>query len=216
MSRAPIKHKFILKLQAFTWRRLTARNQRRAHGPSAGANGMRPRRCSAKQRDEFALKLSLFWADRHFAVGRFLPLDRADYLDHAIVLTERERLLPARPTLDEIRTYLGGAPFSSWTENAQRFTAMDVLTPGDHKAYIRALLYPARLVYSWTTGQMASNDEAVVFTCEHRPPGLDTDLLTRALAYRQAAADPDALFPARAVLPDQVRSCTQFLTDSTS
>jgi predicted nucleotidyltransferase len=162
------------------------------------------------------LKLSLFWADRHFAVGRFPPLDRADYLDHAIVLTERERLLPARPTLDEIRTYLGGAPFSSWTENAQRFAAMDVLTPGDHKAYIRALLYPARLVYSWTTGQMASNDEAVVFTSEHRPPGLDTDLLTRALAYRQAAADPDALFPARAVLLDQVRSCTQFLTDSTS
>jgi len=162
------------------------------------------------------LKLSLFWADRHFVAGRLPPLDRTDYLDHAIVLTEWERLLPARPTLDEVRIYLGGAPFSNWAENAQRFAVMDVLTPSDHKAYIRALLYPARLVYSWTTGQMASNDEAVAFTCQHRPPGLDTDLLTRALAYRQAAADPDALFPARVVLPDQVRSCTQFLTDSTS
>jgi len=80
------------------------------------------------------LKLSLFWADRHFVAGRLPPLDRTDYLDHAIVLTERERLLPARPTLDELRIYLGGAPFSNWAENAQRFAVMDVLTPSDHKA----------------------------------------------------------------------------------
>src|SRR5262249_26319490 len=80
------------------------------------------------------------------------PLDRTDYLDHAIVLTERERLLPARPTLDELRIYLGGAPFSNWAENAQRFAVMDVLTPSDHKAYIRALLYPARLVYKLDHG----------------------------------------------------------------
>jgi hypothetical protein len=86
----------------------------------------------------------------------------------------------------------------NWTENAQRFAAMDVLSPSDHKAYIRTLLYPSRLVYSWTTGRMASNDDAVAFTCEHRPPGLNTDLLTRALAHRQAGSDPDALFSARA------------------
>jgi predicted nucleotidyltransferase len=140
------------------------------------------------------LKLSLFWTDRHFVIGRFPPLDRADYLDHAIVLTEREHLLPVRPTIEEIRAYLSGAPFSNWAENAQRFAAMNT--------YIRTLLYPSRLVYSWTTGRMASNDDAVAFTCEHRPPGLDTDLLTQALAYRQAGADADTLFPARTVLPD--------------
>jgi predicted nucleotidyltransferase len=162
------------------------------------------------------LKLSLFFADRHFVIGRFPPLDRADYLDHAMVLTEREHLLPVRPTLEEVRSYLGGAPFSNWTENAQRFAAMDVLTPSEQKAYIRTLLYPSRLVYSWTTGRMASNDDAVAFTCEHRPPGLDTDLLAQALAYRQTGTDPDALFPARTMLPDQVRSCTRFLADSAS
>ena len=31
-----------------------------------------------------AAKLSLFWADRAFAAGRFPPLDRVDYLDHAV------------------------------------------------------------------------------------------------------------------------------------
>ena len=38
-------------------------------------------------------KLSLFWSDRRFTTGRLPPLDRSDYIDHAIVLTERERVL---------------------------------------------------------------------------------------------------------------------------
>src|SRR5579864_4232511 len=46
-------------------------------------------------------KLSLFWTDRHFSLGRFPPLDRIDYLDHAVTLVERERERPARPTLEE-------------------------------------------------------------------------------------------------------------------
>ena len=172
-------------------------------------------RSLAAERDAaLGQKLSLFWSDRHFTIGRFPPLDRADYLDHAMVLTERERIRPAPPTRDEIRLYLKGAPFANWMENADRFAAMDVLTPSDHKAFIRTLLYPARLVYSWTTGRMGSNDEAVAFTCEHPPPGVNTDILTKALAYRRAAADPDALFPARTVLPDQVKCCTQFISQS--
>lgn len=171
-------------------------------------------RSLAAERDvALGQKLSLFWSDRHFNIGRFPPLDRADYLDHAVVLTERERVRPGRPTRDEIRLYLRGAPFANWTENADRFAGMDVLTPSDHKAFIRTLLYPARLVYSWTTARMSSNDEAVAFTCEHSPPGVNTDILTKALAYRRAAADPDALFPAR-TLPDQVKSCTQFISQS--
>jgi hypothetical protein len=109
---------------------------------------------------------------------------------------------------------LKGSPFSTWTENAHRFAQIDALTPGDHKAFIRTLLYPARLVYSWTTGRMASNDKAVTFVCEQRPLGMNTDILTKALACREAAADPDALFPARTMLPEQVKSCIRLVTDS--
>jgi predicted nucleotidyltransferase len=157
-------------------------------------------------------KLSVFWSDRRFSTGRFPPLDRTDYLDNAIALSERERVLPARPTLDEIRLYLKGAPLSNWAESARRFAAMDVLRPGDHKAFIRALLYPARLVHSWTTGRLASNDNAVAFTCENRPLGMDSAILCSALAYRRAAADPDPLFPERGVLAHQVESCIRFVT----
>jgi hypothetical protein len=158
-------------------------------------------------------KLSVFWSDRGFTIGRFPALDRVDYLDHAVVLTERERVLPVRPTLDEIRVYLSGAPFANWTENAHRFAGMSALAPGDHKLFIRTLLYPARLVYSWSRGLMGSNDDAVAFICDHSPPGMNTDILTRALTYREAAADPDDLFPARKILPDQVKSCIQAIAD---
>jgi hypothetical protein len=48
-------------------------------------------------------KLSVFWADRHFGLGRFPPLDRIDYLDHAVVLMEQERARPVRPALEEIQ-----------------------------------------------------------------------------------------------------------------
>jgi predicted nucleotidyltransferase len=170
------------------------------------------RALAAKEDAALSRKLSVFWADRHFKTGRLPPLDRVDYLDHAIAISERERVRPTRPTLDEIRAYLSGAPFATWAENAERFAKSDALAPGDHKAFIRTLLYPARLVYSWSTGCMGSNDEAVTFTREFRLPGLNTDILAQALAYRQAGDDPDALFPARAVLRDQHNSCIRFMT----
>jgi predicted nucleotidyltransferase len=52
-------------------------------------------------------KLSVFWTDRHFSLGRFPLLDRIDFLDHAIVLMEQEHVRPVRPALEEIQRYLG-------------------------------------------------------------------------------------------------------------
>jgi hypothetical protein len=44
-------------------------------------------------------KLSIFWTDRHFSLGRFPPLDRVDYLDYAVALLERQRVRPVRPAV---------------------------------------------------------------------------------------------------------------------
>src|SRR5215467_3234064 len=74
-------------------------------------------------------KLSVFWSDRGFTMGRFPPLDLIDYLDRAVVLTERERVLPLRPTLEEIHGYLSRAPFTNWAESAHRFAGMSTLAP---------------------------------------------------------------------------------------
>src|SRR5271169_6329112 len=48
---------------------------------------------------DWGAKLSVFWTDRHFSLGRFPPLDRIDYIDHAVVLMARERVRPVRPAL---------------------------------------------------------------------------------------------------------------------
>lgn len=157
-------------------------------------------------------KVSVFWTDQHFSLGRFPPLDRIDYLDHAVTLMERERVLPARPALEEIRRYLRGAPFADWAERARSFVAAETLEPKDRKAYLRTLLYPGRFCYSWTTGLMGSNDDAVAFLSARHAAGLDVSLIARALRCRQSAADPDALFPARKVLPSQIDACAALLS----
>jgi hypothetical protein len=156
---------------------------------------------------ELAPKLSLFWSNRNFSVGRFPPLDRVDYLDHAVTLVEAERVNPARPSLDEIRTYLSGAPFAGWAARVAHFSDLDHLASNDHKPYLRAILYAARFIYSWQTGRMASNDAAVVFLRTGRPAGLDLELVERALDCRHRAADPGELFDHRHKLPDLVNVC---------
>jgi hypothetical protein len=67
-------------------------------------------------------------------VGRFPPLDRIDYIDHAVVLAE--------------------APFASWTDQARRFATSETLEPK---------VTSGRFCYSWMTGRMGSNDDAVAF-----------------------------------------------------
>jgi predicted nucleotidyltransferase len=156
-------------------------------------------------------KVSAFWTDRHFGVGRFPPLDRLDYLDRPVVLAERERVKPARPALQEIRDYLRGAPFADWSTRAKVFASAGALDAKDRKAYLRALLYPARLCFSYLTGLMASNDDAVAYLRAQTSSKLDMDVIERALQCRRAAADPDSLFDLRRRLPAQVEACAALL-----
>jgi predicted nucleotidyltransferase len=162
---------------------------------------------------ELAAKLSIFWTDRTFSAGRFPPLDRADLLDHGVALMERERVRPAWPGLAEVRSYLTGKPFEGWAQGAAQFAALDTLEPKSHKPYLRAHLYPARFVYSFMTGRMGSNDDAVEWLKDRAPPGLDVALIAAALDCRRAAADPDMLFPARGVLPRQIAACAALVAE---
>jgi predicted nucleotidyltransferase len=177
--------------------------------------GLSPQALDRLRREALALsadwgpKVSIFWADRHFSVGRFPPLDRIDYLDHAVALMERECVRPPRPTLEEIHNYLGGAPFANWAERARSFAAAETLEPKDHKAYLRTLLYPARFCYSWKTGLIGSNDDAMVFLRKKDIAGIDIGLIEAALQCRQSVADPDAL---RKVLPSQIDACAALLS----
>jgi len=160
---------------------------------------------------DWAPKVSVFWANRDFSLGRFPPLDRIDYLDHALALFERERVRPARPTLEEVRNYLRGVLFANWADRARSFAEAETLEPKDHKPYLRTLLYPGRFYYSWKTCLIGSNDDAVGFLEKTPLAGLDVSLIKRALQCRESAADPDALFSARTVLPAQIDACDRLL-----
>jgi hypothetical protein len=162
---------------------------------------------------EWGPKISVFWADRRFSIGRLPPLDRLDHLDRALVLTERERVRPPRPMLNEIRAYLRGDPFANWAERCRLFAAATMLDAQGRKAYLRALLYPARFCYGYMTGQMGSNDDAVAFLHEQAPAGLDLASIDRALQCRHAGADPDSLFSLRCVLPAQVDACAALIEE---
>jgi hypothetical protein len=72
-----------------------------------------------------AARLSLFWADSRFMVARFPPLDRIDYLDHAVSLVEQRHVVPARPTLSEVRAYLRAEPLRSWSQSVLRFSTLE-------------------------------------------------------------------------------------------
>jgi predicted nucleotidyltransferase len=183
-----------------------------AADPLAPEELERMRELAAGASGELAAKLSIFWADRWFRAGRFPPLDRVDYLDHADPILERERVQPERPSLNDIRDYLRGAPFERWVAQVRHYTALPAFPSGEHKPYLRCLLYPARLLYSWNTGALASNDDAVEFLHRHPVPQLDLDLIRRALRSRQEARDVDHLFPERSKLNHQYSVCADIIS----
>lgn len=156
---------------------------------------------------DLAPKLSLFWSDRDFTIGRFPPLDRLDYLDHPRPLVEHRHVAPPRPSLADVRAYLRGQPLASWREQVARILALTALDDTMCKRYLRALLYTARFLFSWHTCRMASNDDAVAFLHAEPQPGIDLDLIDRALACRMANRPSDELFEERGKLAGLLAVC---------
>jgi len=161
---------------------------------------------------DLAHRVSLFWSDCEFSKGRFPPLDRLDYIDHAVVLEEVEKVAAPKPDLEEIRTYLRGTPFEQWAERGTVFSTHSTLDPDDRKSYLKTHLYPARFAFSWITGKIGSNDTALEYLHAHPVDGLYMELLDRALACRHAAADPDSLFDDRGTLPAQYQACAKLIS----
>jgi predicted nucleotidyltransferase len=157
----------------------------------------------------FAERLSLFWADENFSAGRFPPLDRIDYLDHGVPLLERRRAMPVRPVLPEVQSYLGAEPLQNWSRQAMRFSSLEELTAEDHKGYLRTLLYPARFLYSWETGKVASNDDAVAYVERRNLIGSDIDIVVRTLRCRNDGTDPALLFLERQKLRRLLSICNE-------
>ncbi len=158
-----------------------------------------------------AYKVSLFWSDSEFSVGRFPPLDRLDYIEHAIALKEDKKVIAPKPDIAEIRDYLRGVPFEQWANRGTIFSRQSELDLNDRKSFLKTHLYPARFAFSWITGQIGSNDTALEYLHDNPIEGLDMILIDRALACRHAAVDPDILFDDRTSLPAQYQACAQLM-----
>ena len=161
---------------------------------------------------EYGKKLSVFWGNPECSWGRLPALDRLDLLDHGVPLLNNCRAAFRRPTNEEIRQQPSQTIERSWKPNIQELRQLKRLEPKDRKPYIRAILYPARLIYSWDNLAVDSNDRAVEYLRNVRPSGLDLIPIQTALACRREECSAEEVFSLGADLNRQFESTVSYLS----
>ena len=143
-------------------------------------------------------KLSIFWGNPEYEWGRLPVIDRLDLLDHGVPVLRGEYPAFRRPSKAEIQQALLDSFERSYRSRLAELGSLTRLETHQRKPYIRNVLYPARLIYSWDKLAVNSNDAAVEYLHEVRPPNLDLEPIDRALACRHgksSAEDVLALAP---------------------
>jgi hypothetical protein len=117
-----------------------------------------------------------------------------------------------RPTKDEIRQQLSQTIESSWKPKIDELSRLRRLAPEDRKPYVQAILYPARLIFSWDNLAVDSNDRAVEYLREVRPAGLELLPIEKALACRQGDCSADEVFLLNANLNRQFDNTLSYIS----
>lgn len=143
---------------------------------------------------EYGRKLSIFWGNPDFSWGRLPMIDRLDLLDHGVPLLHGRKAEFRRPTAEEIHREQLQSIERSWRSRLPDLARLARLEAKDRKPYIRALLYPARLIYTWDNLLVGSNDCAVEYLHSVRPAGVDLRPIDAALACRRGACSADDVF----------------------
>ena len=162
--------------------------------------------------DNYGRKLSIFWGNPELSWGRLPALDRLDLLDHGVPLLHNRRADFRRPSKDEIRQQLSQTIERSWKPKIGELSQLEKLEPKDRKPYIRAILYPARLIFSWDNFAVDSNDRAVAYLREVRPAGLELVPIEMALACRQDKCSAEEVFAFNADLNRQFESTVSYIS----
>ena len=163
---------------------------------------------------EYGKKLSVFWGNPQFTWGRFPNLDRLDLLDHGVPLLTGHKPKFRRPGKDEIRDELLRSIEKSWKPRLPELNGLTELAPENRKPYIRAILYAARLIYSWDNFAMDSNDRAVEYLHQVQPPGLDLKPIDMALACRQEKCTAEEVFALHTDLNRQCESAISYISSA--
>ena len=161
---------------------------------------------------EYGKKLSVFWGNPDCAWGRLPNLDRLDLLDHGVPLLTGYKPKFSRPTKSEIRDELLRSIEKSWKPRLPELNGLTKLAPENRKPYIRAILYAARLIYSWDNLAMDSNDRAVEYLHQVQPPRLDLKPIDMALACRQEKCTVDDVFALHTDLNRQCESAVSYIS----
>ncbi len=166
----------------------------------------------AKARDpEYGKKLSIFWGNPEFSWGRLPMIDRLDLLDHGVPLLRGQRAEFRRPSAAEIHAEQLQSIERSWRGRLPELSRLARLEAKDRKPYIRALLYPARLIFTWDNLVVGSNDCAVEYLHQVRPEGLDLRVIDQALACRRGACRAEDVFALRPDLERLAASAMKYI-----
>jgi len=161
---------------------------------------------------EYGKKLSVFWGNPEFSWGRLPVIDRLDLLDHGAPLLHGIKPTFRRPTKDEIHREQLQSIERSWKSRLPELNALVSLEPKDRKPYIRAILYAARLIYTWDNLTVDSNDRAVEYLHQVQPPGLDLKLIDMALSCRNENCTAEEVFALRTDLNRQCENAIDYIS----
>jgi predicted nucleotidyltransferase len=161
---------------------------------------------------EYGRKLSVFWGNPEFAWGRLPVIDRLDLLDHGVPLLHGAKPSFRRPSKSEIHQEQLQSIDRSWKARLPELSRLISLEAKDRKPYIRAILYAARLIYTWDNLVVDSNDVAVQYLHEIQPRGLNLKPIDMALACRNDRSTAEAVFALRTDLNRQCESAIKYIS----
>ena len=164
---------------------------------------------------ELGKKLSVFWGNPEFSWGRLPIIDRLDLLDHGVPLLGDHKANFPRPTKIEVHQALRESIEKSWQPRIPELQALTRLEAKDRKPYVRAILYAARLIFTWDKLAVDSNDRAVGYLHQVQPPGLDLGTIDRALGCRHGQCTAEEVFALRPDLNRQVQSALSYISKKT-
>ena len=161
---------------------------------------------------EYGKKLSVFWGNPEFTWGRLPVIDRIDLLDHGVPLLRGVKPDFRRPTKEEIHQEQLQSIERSWKSRLPELSRLTTLEAKDRKPYIRAILYAARLIYTWDNLVVDSNDRAVEYLHQVRPARLDLKPIDMALACRNDMCNAEDVFALRTDLNGQYESSVSYIS----
>ena len=165
---------------------------------------------------EYGKKLSVFWGNPAYNWGRLPVIDRLDLLDNGVPLVRGDYPVFRRPSKAEIHQALLDSFERSYRPRLAELASLTRLQVDQHKPYIRNVLYPARLIYTWDKLAVDSNDSAVEYLHEVRPAGLDLEPIDRALVCRQGKCRAEDVLVLAPDLRAQFEAAIKYLKIDTS